>query len=572
MGLIGNLFTSLKTSLWKITHIRKFNQIKKEVESEVDDLINNTLKPYKEAISKYKGTGDIPSNISDITSKLKKKYTSYTLDENKIKQIKQNIDKTYQDAIKFEMFMSKNNIINNPNINIQTGDTGYNINDVSFFRKMKNKDTHIRAAVASITEAVTSRKWEITPSIDSKNGLKISNFVNDVFRNKTRNFSELLRNMTEAVVEGISIQECIWRRVGGKTYLHDAEYRTPEDFEIDFDGNIFYKTNLGKRIKLPRAKFLIYAHKGNSYNPYGESVLGEAIFWMFYFKKVIWKFRLRFLERFGNPIMIHKYQTEEERVRIFHALTYLASKGALQVPDGSTLDAVEVMRDTQDFRSAIEDLNKEIEIAIVGQTATMQRENGGSYASDYIRQDQYYNKIGALLNDIEAEINNQLIKPLVQLNFPREKHYPKIVFNKNDDVLKIKETERNLSLVRQQIPILLTDFYRSLGLTLPPDIDPKSTTAPYYDTHGNITGGLPPEIRHQVRKELYDPRLGGLTPGGDQREPYDGKIEGKDDPDYKKQQSEKDFQQRQRQVKKPGAPVDNKGKENKEANNPKSVK
>jgi phage gp29-like protein len=572
MSIFSKISNSIKSSWWKISHFRKVNQIKKEVEKEVDSIIEETLQEYSSDYSKYKGHPDFPRNVYDVKDKLKKKYKSISLDENKVKQIKQNVDKTYQDAIQQETYLYNNNIVSNPNININTGDTGYVINDVSFFRTMKNKDTHIRAAVSSIVDAITSRKWEITPALQSKSALKVATFVEHVLRDMTKNFSEILRNMVEAIVEGISIQECIWRRADGKIYLHDAEYRSPEDFEIDSKGNLFFRSNMGKSIPLPRAKFLIYAHKGNTYNPYGESVLGESIFWMYYFKKVIWKFRLRFLERFGNPIMIHKFQTEEERVRVFHALTYLASKGALQVPDGSSLEAVEVSRDTADFKSAIEDLNKEIEIAIVGQTATMTRENGGSYASDYIRQDQYYNKIGSLLNDIESEINNQIIKPLVQLNFPREKYFPKITFDKNDDVLKIKETERNLSVIRQGIPLKLIDIYRSLGLTMPDDMDVNSTSAAYYDTHGNITGGLPPEVRHQVRKDLYDPRIEDINPSTPPQEKYDGKVEGKEDPDFKKQQAEEDFQTRQKTLKRPGQPADNKGKVGKERNNPKSVK
>ncbi len=555
----------------------QFNFTKnKDVKAYIDNIYKDILEPYIETLSLQNKA--YPKNLKEYRELSKKTDSLISrFEKNELKQeILSEINTNYQDVIDKTNFYDTSgylNTIRNENANFDTTGTGYNINNVTFFEKMVEKDSHINGAVWSLIDSVTSRQWEIIPATDSKRGMEIANFVSKVFNEVIPDFKNVIETCTKAVITGYSVQEIMWDNKQGNLVPTSIEYRDPLNFSFDNKGNMYLDTVGGMPDKntkpLPKNKFLVYSFRGNKLNPYGESLIGEKVFWLYYFKRIVWRFRLRFLERFGTPIMIHKYQTERDRIMMYEALKYMASKGAIQIPNDSSVEPVEVMRDTEDFQNTIADLNKELEIAIISQNATMSRENGGSYASDYIRQDQFYNRVVSILQSLESLFYNQLIKPIVTLNYPQEKSYPLFKFSKSDDVLKMKEVERDLMLVRQNFPIPIAHILRKLNIPLPPDIDINSTTAPYYDTHGNVHGGLPPEIRHQIRQTVADPRLKDVDNYDyETDEPFDGKIEGEQDPDKKRQQEREKI----KRDKSKGAPAENKGKQDYDNKNPKNAK
>jgi hypothetical protein len=567
--------TNKSTSNFKVPSVytkkrRNVKELKRKAREYVDTLYETEVIPYKENLDLFRrGEFKMPNNVFELKKSL------YMDETQRLKEIKKWIDRVfYDEIIKDELFYGNNQVLDNINVNINTGDTGFNINDVNFWEKLVRKDTHISAAVYSLVDSIISRSWEVIPSISSKKGYKVADFVDNVLREKLPDFAEAIETMAFSIVPGFSVQEIVWSNVKGDIIPINLLNCNPVHFGFDLKGNMYYESGIGGEKKpLPRGKFLVHAYRGNRLKPYGESILGEKIFWMYYFKRMVWRFRFRFLERFGNPIMIHKFQTEDERIQMFEALKYMASKGAIQVPEGSEITAAEVIRDTEDFKHAIDDLNREIEIAIVGQTATMSRENGGSYASDYIRQDQFYNKSSSLLKSMEATINNYLIKPMVKMNFPQEKSFPTIEFDKNDDVLKIKETERDLSIIRQNLPYPVAYLFRKLKIPIPKDMDINLTTGAYYDKDRNILGGLPPELRHQIRDStLNDPRLEDI--GATKETPkYDSEIEDEDDPDYIRQKEKEKQKERAQQITKaPGEAKNIKGSKTSEQNNPKNGK
>lgn len=594
------MFEKIKKMLWKNTTKPKLTrkqkkQIKEEVKKEIDEMYDSIITPYVNELSNNLINGGIGQSSSDnyklsmlnntlndddnehiiIYDKLAKNNNKYFKELQK--KAKKWVRENYSDVFEKEETYSNYGgyeYTRNSNLDINTGDTGFVASNLEFFEKLVSKDTHVHGAVWSIINSVTSRKWEIVPSKISKKANKVADFVENTINNLP-DFTEVLENLAYSVITGVTFQEIIYDNVNGRIIPTNIIYRKPYYFRFKHDGELFYDYG-GKKIDLPKEKFLIHAYKGNATKRYGESIIGERIFWMYYFKRMAWRFRLRFLERFGNPLMVHKFQTEEERVKMNEALRYMASKGAIQVPEGSEVLISEAIRDTADFKNAIDDLNKEIEIAIVGQTSTMTRENGGSYASDYIRQDQFYNKVGALLQSIESVINNNLIKPMVLLNFPREKDFPKILFNKTDDALKIKEIERDLSVIRQQMPVNVAQLFRKIGLNIPEDMDENLTTAPYYDEFGNVKGGLPPEIRHQVRREINDPRLEDIGSVGEGETPvYDDKnVDDPNDPDYQKRRNEEEERKRvaENRQQRQGKPPQEKGQGGYADNNKKSGK
>lgn len=583
---------------------KEYKRYKKEAREEVDKLFKEFIDPYinnmfegklnnigestptNPNIAKFAENFDLTEKDEDdegkivILDELSKTSGKNNYFDKLQRDAKKWAFKNYSEMFKKEdamdaMFGGAGGYMANDNLDIKTGDTGFVVNNIEFFEKLMKKDTHIYGAVWSIIDSVTSRQWEIIPAKNSSKANKVADFVEQTIRNLP-DFTEVLQNLAYSVVTGVTFQEMIFDNVNGKILPVDIVYRKPYNFKFNSEGELFYSNGFGSSdTALPKNKFLIHSYKGDATRRYGQSIIGERVFWMYYFKRMIWRFRVRFLERFGNPLMVHKFQTEEERIKMNEALRYMASKGAIQVPEGSEILISEAIRDTQDFKNAIDDLNKEIEIAIVGQTATMTRESGGSYASDYIRQDQFYNKVSSLLQSIENVLNNGLIKPLVLLNYPREKDFPKINFNKTDDTLKIKEIERDLSLVRQQMPVNVAQLFRKIGLNVPDDMDEGLTTAAYYDSFGNVKGGLPPEIRHQVRRDINDPRLNDITGGGGDEEvpQFDGKnLDDPNDPDAKRAREREEERKRiaENREKRQGRPPEEKGNQGYANKNPKS--
>jgi phage gp29-like protein len=181
---------------------------------------------------------------------------------------------------------------------------------------------------------------------------------------------------------------------------------------------------------LPERKFLVFAPYGRHENPYGLPQL-RSVWWLAWFKRQVLRFWVMYLEKYGSPTAVLRHPlsaTTAEKRAYRRIIGSLQQETGLVVPEGVELQLLEATRGggAGSYRELVELANREMSKALLGQTLTAESDGRGSYAlgrvheavrADIVRQDAQ-----ALM----ALINTQLVRWIVDLNFPAgERSYPR---------------------------------------------------------------------------------------------------------------------------------------------------
>jgi len=309
------------------------------------------------------------------------------------------------------------------------------------YDEMKRDDT-VKAALFAKKSAVMASGWRIDPATeDDEKDKEIAQFVDDNFRHWfTGSFDNALTEILSAMEYGFSVTEKIYEIQDGAMYLKELKTQPPHSFEFEVDEHGTLKKNGLKQnidsgmIELPIQKFIIYTHNASSGNPYGNSDL-RAAYRSWFSKDIIIKFWNIFLERFGMPVVVAKYKrsaSKDNREDLQDMLDNLQSKTSFTIPEDAEIEFKEAMHNAgADYDKAISMHNNSIRNSILMPKGLgFGDAEGGSYAKSKIEKDVFIWVVQPVRNQLEAVLNSdQMIRQLVDLNFPNVERYPSFRFN-----------------------------------------------------------------------------------------------------------------------------------------------
>jgi phage gp29-like protein len=278
-------------------------------------------------------------------------------------------------------------------------------------------------------------------------------FVRNNFKSLDKSFSSILFGMLTAIDYGFSVSELIWiktKETPSYVKLKNIKTKFPWDVEFKYDdyGNLLEKDGLLiMNEAMPQDKFVIYSFMEEFGNKMGESDL-KGVYSAVWFKKVVWKFWARHLERFGSPIVkghIPAGSSEEEANKFKRMINKLYNSVGLILPrnkGGEEFDfeLVETKREGGgQFLEAITNADDRIARGlIIPSLFGATKIDFGSRAlgvEQFKVVYKFLSFIGA--NFAEEAINRQVIKPLIDYNFVTPE-YPVFKF-KPLDVELVKE-------------------------------------------------------------------------------------------------------------------------------------
>ncbi len=336
----------------------------------------------------------------------------------------------YEENKRFKHYQDS---VPNPNILFHTANTGIRVDTVQFYRMLVRKDSQFRTVVNVRKLAVVSSDWDIVSDDDCE----LTVWVRDMFRNSISSFRKRLTEMMDAIVTGYTVHEIITERdSNGNEIITDLLYRNPERFEFGSDGSFYLSGNYrNDRKELPIDSFLIHTNEATPENPYGESVLGEASFWLYYLKNGNWKDWAQFNERFGQGILKGEYDAGNIRSRdgTFEALKSLRSNGYAVFEKGSNIEILEASRNSVDYKAMLNEIDKAISRMVVGQELTTSSGDGsGSYALGKVHEGTFANIVMSDRKNLEDTING-LIRKICLRNFPNTIRFPRFQFVTNQN-------------------------------------------------------------------------------------------------------------------------------------------
>ncbi|WP_198355996.1 DUF935 domain-containing protein [Sphingomonas sp. TX0522] len=261
-------------------------------------------------------------------------------------------------------------------------------------------------------------------------------------------------DMLDAIGKGFSATEIVWEFSSELWLPSRLMWRDPRFFEFDaLDGTTLRLRDLSGPQALPAAKFIVHYHQAKSGLPI-RGGLARAVAWSYMFKNYAIKDWVAFLETYGMPLRIGRYdngETEANIATLMGALADLGSDAAAVFPKSMEVQFVDGKAGTApgDLWKAKADFSdSQVSKAVLGQTGTTDSKHGGigdggNKVHDGVRQD--IETADAML--LAATLNEQLIKPMVMLNRGVRRRYPRLRIGRPDAVDVKAMTEAAAALV-----------------------------------------------------------------------------------------------------------------------------
>lgn len=344
-------------------------------------------------------------------------------------------------------------------------------------------DDRVSLAIELKKRLASSVKADIYPASEDDKDVEIATEIENQLKvkgesyyNHTPGFSfwSSIESMLDACAYGYKVAEKIWAIENGKIVLKNLKFKHSKYYDFNYDeyanfNELIIGKNYGTIAKLEGSenvyqKFLIcvypYVKDGNYY---GESDL-MRIYEKYRSKLHLQRQRNSTLEKFGTPIPEAKYdaakmkasekQSLEDLLTNFQDGKFFMTPSTRNPKTGELLPKIEFSvhnMQTSDigdsFNKAIDQIDKQITRALLFPDKLGFSESpGGSYNQSETQLDLLQLTIEHTHQWLETIINNQLIKPIVDMNYSGVKEYPCFKFDKVSEKIKADMLEKLINL------------------------------------------------------------------------------------------------------------------------------
>ncbi len=324
-------------------------------------------------------------------------------------------------------------------------------------------DDQVRAAIYAKQFAVLSTGFEIVgpevsdQSADQEIADELTDFTKFNFEDMQGSFDSKLYEIMTSVPYGFSVTERVLRLVdtgrwAGKIALKGLKTRQPYNFYFytDDHGNLLPDGVRQNNIPMPAEKFIIHSYHKTFDNFYGESDL-RAAYEPWWRKSNANRFKMITLERYGEPLMVFTHTqrlSPDNKTELQTFGKNLQNRSVLILPQFITLDLKQGdPKIAAAFIPVIQEEDAAIRIALLmpGLIGLSGERVTGSFARAVKEFDAFLWVIEELRNDLETLINEQIVKPVIDLNYEvTEGKYP--IFRFREITQQQKEALFNLWL------------------------------------------------------------------------------------------------------------------------------
>jgi SPP1 gp7 family putative phage head morphogenesis protein len=313
------------------------------------------------------------------------------------------------------------------------------------YDEMEIRDPHIRSEFELRYDGVRELEWEVKPADpDSTEAKKQADFVKEIFKDL---LDPLTDQLSDAVPKGLALIEVMY----GKDGAYIAPYRTDiispwrltlekvengKNHIADFPMLKDYQGRDASEIR-PREKF-IYHTRYRRYRDKPVMGLMPTLAWFYLFRNYDLKDWISYIERFGIPIVLGKYDPaagDQDRADLRSAVIAMKNALAAAMPSTTDIEIIET-KGAKGGEGVHERLltvtGQLISKVIVGSPLISNdaEHQTKSATSDHSRLNQ--KKVRSDAKAIERTINKQLIKTIIDINFGSPE-YPTFEYTTDDE-------------------------------------------------------------------------------------------------------------------------------------------
>lgn len=309
------------------------------------------------------------------------------------------------------------------------------------------QDDQVKAAMLTKKLAVTISGWEIVSPDEQDADWEPTRFIETQLNELEGTLDQNILEIMTALDFGYSVTEKVFADIedgefSGKIGLEALRTKKPHSFDLVTDeyGKLLPngirqeqpKADQGRR-SMPRSKFVVMTYRPEFGNPYGHSDL-EEVYRPWWAKNNAYKWLIMYLERFGIPPMFALYNPgafrgqQLEQLKTVIQRLQAATSGMIPRASKDDLEmwAPEIAGQVaRVFMPALDMYDKHIARGILmpgllGMTPDAQQ---GSFARSRVSFDVFMMVVEFLRNYMaEAVMNEQIIRPLVDLNYPVDEY------------------------------------------------------------------------------------------------------------------------------------------------------
>ena len=300
---------------------------------------------------------------------------------------------------------------------------------------MEEKDLHYLAVLSTRRRQVSQLTVSVDPADDSTEAGKDADLVREWMSRDE--IEDELFDLTDAVGKGFSVCEIVWDMSERQWMPKRLEYRLPVWFRYDWKTG----TTLQRRddtgqelwVDLEPGKFVVHRARAKSGLPI-RGGLARCVMWWWLFKNFGVRDWLRFVEAYGHPLRVGKYDkgaTEPEKDVLLRAVRNVASDASAIVPESMMIEFIEnsgtgVRSDL--YNDLLKYVDDSMSKAVLGQTLTTEtsKSGGGALALGQVHNEVREDIEKSDAKQLGATLTRDIAVPLVLLNHGHRDRYPRI--------------------------------------------------------------------------------------------------------------------------------------------------
>lgn len=238
-------------------------------------------------------------------------------------------------------------------------------------------DPQVKSVWAQRQLAVTQCDWRVEPASDEPVDVRAADSLRDELNRI--GWDRVTTQMMFGVFYGYAVSELIYGRADGRVCIDRVKVRNRRRFRFDPEGGLRLLTpsDMLEGVPADSPYFWHFATGAdNDDEPYGLG-LAHWLYWPVFFKRQGVRFWLRFLDKFGQPSRLGKYDsktaTPADKSRLLAAAAAMGTDSAVIIPEGMTLELIEAARSgAADYQQLHDTMDATMARVVLGQTASSQ--------------------------------------------------------------------------------------------------------------------------------------------------------------------------------------------------------
>lgn len=276
-------------------------------------------------------------------------------------------------------------------------------------RKLETDD-EIGAATDTRREAVISTPWHLEGADGKPATGKDVDFLHEQL---CPWIERMARAGWAAVPYGYSVWETVYARLaGGRIGIAILWEKPFEWFAPKQDGRLMYRS-----LETPQGvevdtvyKFFVTVREPTYRQPYGKPLFSQ-LYWPWFFRKMGWQFWMKFLERWGTPILLGRSAGDKDAMA--KALAKAVQNSVIAVGKDDAVEALGMGAGTPHFEAFERAVCARVQKTVLGQTLTSDAGGSSGKSGSYslgkihneVREDRRNADLRLITSTIQRQVN-----------------------------------------------------------------------------------------------------------------------------------------------------------------------